>query len=85
MRSPRTVAAAVVLLLPAAAEACPYCQSSIGREVAAAIFNDRFLVTLGQAMLPLLFLAAIVAEIRLGLLWPDDDRRSRRVEKGAGQ
>ena len=47
--------------------ACPYCESDIGRRVAAGIFNEEFGYNATVALLPLLILAAIVALLHFGL------------------
>ena len=55
-----------LLAMATAAPACPYCDSAVGRRVAAGIFNADFPATLGLTALPLALLAGVVAAIHFG-------------------
>ena len=50
--------------------ACPYCQTEIGQAVRAEVFNSQFATNALATLLPLIVLAAVVTEIRFGLLFP---------------
>ena len=50
--------------------ACPYCDSEIGRQVSAGIFNGQFGLNALLTLLPMLVLAAIVFFIHFGAPWP---------------
>lgn len=68
---PRFLSAAwVVMCLVAPAAACPYCNSEVGKEVFAGIFNRDFGNNLLLTLLPLLLLLLIVLLIHFGLPWP---------------
>ena len=63
----------VALLLSASsALACPYCETEIGRQVQAGIFNDQFWSNVTLTLLPLFVLLGIVALIYFDLSgwWP---------------
>jgi hypothetical protein len=67
--------------LPAAV-ACPYCDTETGQQVRAGIFNDQFWSNVTVTVLPLLFLAGIVALIHFDLstLWPPRHHRKDSFE-----
>ena len=65
-----TASIAALATGPSLAAACPYCETEIGQAVRAEVFNSQFAVNAFATLLPLIVLAAIVAEIRLGLLFP---------------
>jgi hypothetical protein len=46
--------------------ACPYCESDVGREVAAGIFNDQFALNSVLTLLPIAILSIIVWFIHFG-------------------
>ncbi|QDU13210.1 hypothetical protein CA11_09920 [Gimesia maris] len=48
-------------------EACPYCKSEIGKEVAAGIFNDDFILNAVLTLLPVPILLSIVYVINSGI------------------
>ncbi|TWT51555.1 hypothetical protein [Allorhodopirellula solitaria] len=49
--------------------ACPYCDSDVGREVAAGIFNGEFAFNAVLTLLPIMVLMVIVAAIHFGTPW----------------
>lgn len=64
---------------PQIALACPYCDSPIGQEVRASIFNGEFLLNAVLTLLPLPVLLAVVAAIHFGLprsWWTGDSQPS---------
>lgn len=63
---PRGPIVALVLIGPPAL-GCPYCESEVGKEVAAGIFNDDFAVNLVLVLLPIPILFLIVYFIHYGL------------------
>jgi hypothetical protein len=61
--------AGILLAAPAStAEACPYCDSAIGRQVAAGIFDASFLWNAALVGLPIPVLLALVLLIRFAPL-----------------
>lgn len=83
MRSPlMAILAGVLLAAPVAtAGACPYCDSDIGRQVAAGIFDASFLWNATLVGLPIPILLALVLLIRFAPLpglvnSPVDDPRA---------
>lgn len=58
------------VLWPTAASACPYCQSEIGQEVSAGIFNGDFWRNAVLTLLPVPVLLLIVAAIHFGFPSP---------------
>jgi hypothetical protein len=69
----RVLLVLIVLLVPApgasAARACPYCESDIGREVAAGIFDGEFALNVVKTLLPFPVLLGLVAVVHFGV-WP---------------
>lgn len=63
--------------------ACPYCDSEIGQQVSAGIFNAEFGLNALLTLLPMFVLAAIVYFIHFGEVWPtrpggrDSERQPR--------
>ncbi|WP_145359579.1 hypothetical protein [Alienimonas californiensis] len=57
---------------PAAAVACPYCDSEVGKQVWAGIFNDDFWLNGVLTTLPIPVLLLIVGMIHFGLPWAGD-------------
>lgn len=51
-------------------DACPYCDSEVGREVSAGIFNGDFWTNTVLTLLPIPVMLLIVGLIHFGLLWP---------------
>lgn len=66
----------VFTLLASPLLACPYCESDVGKEVAAGIFNDDFAHNALLTLLPVPLLLFIVALIHFGFPWPR--RRSQQ-------
>ncbi|NNJ25923.1 hypothetical protein [Alienimonas chondri] len=81
----RSVQAASVLALAAvaspAAVACPYCDSDVGQQVWAGIFNEDFWLNGLLTTLPIPVMALIVGVIHFGLPW-QADRTSPRSKEG---
>ena len=61
--------------------ACPYCDSDIGREVAAKIFDGEFAVNAVQILLPFPFLLGLVAAVHLGR-WPEGRKGDSAAPQG---
>lgn len=59
----------VLALHASAARACPYCESDVGREVAAGIFDGEFAINLVKTLLPFPVLLGLVAAVHFGA-WP---------------
>jgi hypothetical protein len=80
------VAVVVVVLARAhSVSACPHCDSEIGRQVRAGIFNDHFWSNAALTLLPIPILVGIVALIHFGIPWPGkggDDSPHRRPDSG---
>lgn len=57
----------VLMQRPQIALACPYCDSPIGQEVRANLFNDEFLRNVILTLLPIAVLLAVVVAIHFGL------------------
>lgn len=57
---------AVVAVWAPAAAACPYCESDVGREVAAQIFNNEFAINAAMTVLPFPLLLGLVAAVHFG-------------------
>lgn len=51
-------------------EACPYCDSEVGRQVSAGIFSGDFWTNTVLTLLPIPVMLLIVALIHFGLPWP---------------
>lgn len=62
--------AVAVTLWPARTVACPYCDSEIGQQVSAGIFNEEFWSNAILTLLPLLVMLLLVALIHFGVPWP---------------
>lgn len=74
------------------AAACPYCESEVGKHVAAGIFNDNFWHNAALTLLPIPVLLMIVALIHFGFpeeggfarvsdAEPDDMAAARQTER----
>lgn len=64
-----TIAAAAIIVpcgFAASAQACPYCQSQTGQQVAAELFGKSFWTNAALTLAPLPLLAAIVVFIHYG-------------------
>lgn len=59
----------VLTVWASAAQACPYCESDVGREVAAGIFNGDFVLNAVKTLLPFPVLLGLVAAVHFGI-WP---------------
>lgn len=57
-------------VMASSASACPYCESDVGRDVAAGIFNDTFGLNAALTLLPIAVLMLIVWLIHSGVSWP---------------
>lgn len=76
-----------------AAVACPYCDSDIGQQVWAGIFNDDFWLNGLLTTLPIPVMALIVGAIHFGLPWtggrtspgPEEGRAPAPVSPGSGR
>jgi hypothetical protein len=62
--------------------ACPYCDSDIGREVRAGIFNGDFAINAGLTLLPFSFFILIVGLIHFGLPWRTTNKSGHEQEDG---
>lgn len=82
MRHP-TAVAILVLTLSAPAGACPFCDTGIGRQVRAGIFDDDFGRTLFAVALPFPILLAVIAAIHFG--WPVTRRTGSALPDGGPQ
>lgn len=49
--------------------ACPYCESEIGHQMSAGIFNEHFWTNMADLLLPISILLIIVALIHFGVPW----------------
>lgn len=67
----------VILGVPPGAFGCPFCETDIGKQVNAGVFNDDFTGRLVVTLLPFPILLGIVAFIHFGWPWsrqpPSDD------------
>jgi hypothetical protein len=61
---------AAAMLCPLPADACPYCNSEVGAQVAAEIFNQDFWSNAALVLAPIPVLLALIAWIHLGFPWP---------------
>lgn len=77
-KSPFLIVSVIAIALAAASPvwACPYCDSDVGREVAAGIFNDSFALNAFLTLLPIAVLLMIVWLIHSGVSWPTRGLRS---------
>jgi len=73
---------AVVFFGQASAWACPYCQSDLGREVAARIFNQDFAWNGLLVLSPLFILLGLVLLIHYG--WPGSGSSSGNESRFSG-
>ncbi|MFH5804715.1 hypothetical protein [Alienimonas sp. DA493] len=69
---------ALALAWSPAAVACPYCDSKVGKQVWAGIFNEEFWLNGLLTTLPIPVMALIVGVIHFGLPWPKDRLRPPR-------
>ncbi|TWT90352.1 hypothetical protein Mal64_07410 [Pseudobythopirellula maris] len=84
MLKPATaIVTAIATVMASPAWACPYCESDVGREVAAGIFNDTFALNAVLTLLPITVLMAIVWLIHSGVSWPKGVLRSARSSVSA--
>lgn len=65
--------------------ACPYCESEIGQQVYAGIFNSDFALNAALTLIPIPILSLIVALIHFGKPWrTSKSPRSTRDESQPG-
>lgn len=68
-------------LTVAPAWACPYCESDIGNEVAAGIFNDDFAINALLTLLPIPILLLIVCVLHFGFPFPKRSSKRSATEQ----
>ena len=76
VKPPIVILIAIATVMARPAWACPYCDSDVGREVAAGIFNDTFALNAVLTLLPIAVLLTIVWLIHSGISWPTGALRS---------
>ena len=73
-----TFAGVVLATWTSNAAACPYCDSAIGRQVAADIFDASFVWNAALVGMPIPLLLALVLLIRFGPSLQEPDRKAYR-------
>lgn len=77
----------VALARVGSVSACPHCDSEIGRQVRAGIFNEHFWSNLALTLLPVPILVGIVALIHFGIPWTRkaEDKHSQHFHRVSGE
>ncbi len=77
----RPIVAAAAVLAAAPAAACPFCESEVGAQVHAGIFNAEFVENLLLVLLPFPILLALLVAVHFGLPWQGARARRASLER----